>query len=151
MRRKDKEIKEKSQVEQVIQAARVCHLALADNGQPYVVPLNFGYRDGVVYFHSAREGRKIDMLKANPRVCLAFSSPGDLVQGDTACKWGQLFESVIAFGKARLVEDEDERRAGLDAIMAQYGGPEGEYPESKLKITAVIAVTINEMTGKRSG
>ena len=151
MRRKDKEIKDKDQIEQVIQDARVCHLAVADNGQPYVVPLNFGYRNGVVYFHSAREGRKIDMLKTNPRVCLAFSNPGKVVRGDTACKWGQAFESVIAFGEAHLVEGEDERRAGLDAIMAHYDGPEGEYPESKLKITTVIAVTINTMTGKRSG
>ena len=151
MRRKDKEIKDKGQVEQIVKNAQVCHLALADNGQPYVVPLNFGYRDGVVYFHSAREGRKIDMLKANPRVCLAFSNPGAIVQGETSCKWGQEFESVIAFGEARVIEDEAGKRAGLDAIMAQYGGPEGDHPDNKVKITAVIAVTINEMTGKRSG
>jgi len=151
MRRKDKEIKDKDQIVKIVQNAQICHLALADNGQPYVVPLNFGYRDGVVYFHSAREGRKVDMLKANPRVCLAFSNPGDIVRGETSCKWGQQFESVIAFGEARLIEDEAEKRAGLDTVMAHYGGQGGSYPENKLKITAVIAVALDEMTGKRSG
>ena len=85
MRRKDKEIKDKDQIEQIVQDARVCHLALADNGQPYVVPLNFGYREKTVYFHSARQGRKIDMLRANPRVCLEFSSLLELVQGEKSC------------------------------------------------------------------
>lgn len=151
MRRKEKEIKDKDQIEQIVQDARVCHLALADNGQPYVVPLNFGYRDGVVYFHSARQGRKIDTLKANPRVCLEFSNPRDIVRGETSCEWGQQFESVIAFGEARLIEDESEKIEALDTIMEHYGGQGGDYPDSKLKITAVIAVTLSQVTGKRSG
>ena len=151
MRRKDKEIKDKADIEQIVKKARVCHLALAADNQPYVVPLSFGYRAGVVYVHSAREGRKIDMLKANPRVCLAFSNPGEIVRGETSCKWGQQFESVIAFGKAKLVEDEAEKRAGLDTIMEHYGGQGGDYPENKLKMTAVVAVTLDETTGKRSG
>ena len=151
MRRKDKEIKDKAQIEQLIQDAQICHLALADNGQPYVVPLNFGYRDNTVYFHSARQGRKIDMLKANPRVCLEFSHPREIVQGETNCKWGQRFESVIAFGEARLIEDDSEKKEALDIIMEHYGGQGGDYPDNKLKITVVIAIPLDEMTGKRSG
>ena len=148
MRRKDKEIRDKTRIEQIIQDARVCRLALADNGQPYVVPLNFGYRDGVVYFHSARQGRKIDMLKANPRVCLEFSTALELVRGETPCDWGQRFQSVIAFGNARLIEDDAAKSAALDIIMAHYGGRGGDYPEKKLKMTAVIEVKLTEMTGK---
>ena len=150
MRRKDKEIKDKDQIEQIVQDARVCHLALADNGQPYVVPLNFGYRDNTVYFHSARQGRKIDMLTANPRVCLEFSTVLELVRGETNCEWGQRFKSVIAFGDARLVEDETEKREALDIIMAHYGGQGGDYPDKQLKITAVVEVKLTEMTGKGS-
>ena len=150
MRRKDKEIKDKTQIEHVIETARVCHLALSVDNQPYVVPLSYGYRNGTVYFHSARQGRKIDMLTANPRVCLAFSNPGAVVEKSTSCEWGQAYESVIAFGKARLIEDETEKRAALDTIMAHYGGGGGNYQENKLKITAVVAVALDEMTGKRS-
>ncbi len=151
MRRKDKEIKDKDKIEQLIREAQVCHLALADNRQPYVVPLNFGYRDNTVYFHSARQGRKIDMLKANPRVCLEFSNPREIVRGETNCEWGQRFESVIAFGEARFIEDETGKIEALDVIMEHYGGQGGEYPDNKLKITTVIAITLNEITGKRSG
>ncbi len=148
MRRKDKEINDKEKVEQIIQDAQVCRLAMADNGQPYVIPLNFGYRDGTVYFHSAKQGRKIDMLTANSRVCLEFSTVLELVQGETSCDWGQRFKSVIAFGNARLIEDETEKKEALDIIMAHYGGRGGDYTDKKLKITAVIEVTLTEMTGK---
>jgi len=148
MRRKDKEIKDKAQIEQIIGQAQVCHLALAADSQPYVVPLNFGYRDGSVYFHSASQGRKIDMLKANPRVCLAFSNPREIVRGATSCDWGQRFASVIAFGNARLVENEAGKREALDIIMAHYGGSGGDYPDKQLKITAVIEVKLAEMSGK---
>ncbi|MCP3952367.1 MAG: pyridoxamine 5'-phosphate oxidase family protein [Desulfobacterales bacterium] len=150
MRRKDKEIKDKDKIEEIVQDAQVCHLALAGNGQPYVVPLNFGYRDEVVYFHSARQGRKIDMLAANPRVCLEFSTVLELVQGETSCDWGQRFKSVIAFGNARLIEDETEKREALDIIMGHYGGQGGDYSDNKLKVTAVIEVKLTEMTGKGS-
>jgi uncharacterized protein len=148
MRRKDKEIKDKAQIEQIIADALVCRLALAVDNQPYVVPLNFGYRDNTVYFHCARQGRKIDMLTANPRVCLEFSVVLDLVRGETSCEWGQLFKSVLAFGNARLIEDEAEKSAALDIIMAHYGGRGGDYSDKKLKTTAVVAVALTEMTGK---
>jgi nitroimidazol reductase NimA-like FMN-containing flavoprotein (pyridoxamine 5'-phosphate oxidase superfamily) len=150
MRRKDKEIKDKDQIEHIVQDAQICHLALADNGQPYVVPLNFGYRDNTVYFHSARQGRKIDMLKANPRVCLEFSHPREIVRGETNCEWGQRFESVIAFGEARFIEDEAGKIEALDVILEHYGGQGGDYPDKQLKVTAVVEVKLTEMTGKGS-
>jgi nitroimidazol reductase NimA-like FMN-containing flavoprotein (pyridoxamine 5'-phosphate oxidase superfamily) len=151
MRRKDKEIKDKGQIEQIVQDAQVCRLALTDGHQPYVVPLNFGYRDDTVYFHSAAQGRKIEMLKGNPRVCLEFTTDLELVRADKSCDWGQRFKCVLAFGVARLLEDPAEKRKALDIIMAHYGGQGGDYEDSKLKITAVIAVKLTEMTGKGTG
>jgi len=151
MRRKDKEINDKARIEQIIQDAQICRLALAESGQPYVVPLNFGYRDDTVYFHSATQGRKIDMLKANPKVCLEFTTDLELVRAEKSCDWGQRFNCVIAFGEARLIEDNDAKREALDVIMAHYGGEGGDYSDGKLKITAVIAVKIDMMTGKGVG
>jgi len=148
MRRKDKEINDKERIEQIIQSAEICRLAMADGNQPYVVPLNFGYRDGTVYFHSATQGRKIDVLKANPKVCLEFTTDLELVRAEKSCDWGQRFNCVIAFGEAGLIEDKDAKREALDVIMAHYGGEGGDYSDGKLKITAVIAVKINAMTGK---
>jgi len=151
MRRKDKEINDKEQIEQVIQNAEICRLAMADGDQPYVVPLNFGYRDETVYFHCATQGRKIDVLKANPKVCLEFTTDLELVRAEKSCDWGQRFNCVLAFGQAHLLEDNDAKREALDVIMAHYGGKGGDYSGGKLKITAVIAVKIDTMTGKGSG
>ena len=151
MRRKDNEITDWNEIEKIIQSAKVCHLALADGSQPYVVPLNFGYQDKTVYFHSAAEGRKIEMLRANPRVCVEFSLPLDLVRAEKSCEWGQAFKSVIGFGTARFIEDSAVKRAALDMILAHYGVSGGAYSDKRVTMTAVIAVALTEITGKRSG
>ncbi len=148
MRRKDKEIKDPAEIEKIIRSARICRLAMAADNQPYVVPLNFGYQDNTVYFHSAAQGRKIDMIRANPRVCIEFSTVLDIVQGEKSCDWGQEFQCVIGFGRAQLVETEAEKIKALDIIMANYGGRGGDYSEKMLKITAVIKVPLTEVTGK---
>ena len=63
VRRKDKEIKDKEVIESIIKRATVCRIALSENNVPYIVPLSFGYKDNCLYFHSAPEGRKIDIIK----------------------------------------------------------------------------------------
>jgi len=151
MRRKDKEIKDKDQIEQIIRSAHICRLAMAHKDQPYVVPLNFGYRDNTVYFHSAAQGRKIDIIRDNPQVCLEFSTDLDLVRAEKSCDWGQRFKCVIGFGKAQLVEAAAEKKEALDIIMDHYDGQGGGYSEKRLKMTTVIKVVLTEMTGKRSG
>jgi len=83
-------------------------------------------------------------------VCVEFSILFDIVRAEENCKWGQKFESVIGFGNARLVEDADEKRRALDIIMDHYGGKGGDYPDKKLKLTAVIEVVLTGMTGKGS-
>ncbi len=149
IRRKDRQNKDKALQEAIIKVARVAHLGLCDNGQPYVVPLCFGYDSGVIYCHSALSGRKIELLKRNPQVCVEFSSDGALEIDPTACKWGLHYQSVIAFGKAELVIDVSEKKKGLDIIMAQYHGTAVGYSEKMLAGTAVIKIGIDQMTSKR--
>ncbi len=149
MRRREKQITETKQVEEILAQAQVCRLAMVDNGHPYVVPLNFGYRDGALYFHSALEGRKMDVLKADPRVCFEVDELVKMNKAAQACDWGVSFRSVIGTGTARMLETAAEKKAGLDIIMAQYSNRSFDYPEEKLAKTAVIQVTIHEMTGKQ--
>ncbi|MCJ7619404.1 MAG: pyridoxamine 5'-phosphate oxidase family protein, partial [Anaerolineae bacterium] len=66
MRRAEREIKDREAIEDILRRATVCRLAVCDGNVPYVVPLSFGYADNCLYFHSAREGRKIETIKANP-------------------------------------------------------------------------------------
>ena len=150
MRRSDREITERSAIEAVIRESLVCRLALSKDDQPYVVPLSFGYHDGVLYFHGAPEGQKVSMLKENDRVCFEFDTDVAVVEGDPACAWTMKYRSVIGFGKAVLVEDLEEKQAALDIIMSQYSDQAFSFPEPVLEHTAVIKVQIDSMTGKES-
>ncbi len=151
MRRKEKEITETTEVEAVIAEAKVCRMALCDGDTPYVVPLSFGYSDGTFYFHSAVEGRKIDIIGRNDRVCLELEAGVALKPGTKACDWGVSFRSVIGFGRASLIEDPDAKRRALDIIMGHYTPGAFEYSEAALAKTVVIRVDVTQMTGKRSG
>ena len=148
MRRKDKEVIDPDAIASVIRRSTVCRLAMSDDGQPYVIPMSFGYQDGAVYFHCAPEGRKIEILRKNPRVCIEFDVDCQLKTGDSACKWGFNFQSAIAFGVAAFIEDSTEKRAALDIIMRQYSNEVFTYPESAVDKIVVIKVTVTELTGK---
>jgi nitroimidazol reductase NimA-like FMN-containing flavoprotein (pyridoxamine 5'-phosphate oxidase superfamily) len=150
MRRREREIRDEAGVLEILEKGLVCRLGLYDGQYPYVVPMNYGYRNGRMYFHCAREGRKIDILKTNDRVCIEVDIDTRVVRGETPCRWTAKYRSVIGFGRARILDDEREKKAGLDVIMAHYGGSGGEYDEKSLQRTSLIEVVLENMTGKQS-
>lgn len=150
MRRKEKEITDREAIEAVIAAAPVCHLAMSDGTRPYVIPMSFGYRDKAFFFHSAREGRKIEILRDNPEVCITLETGVGLKTGAKACEFGIDFRSVVAFGRARFLEAPEEKRRALDILMRHYAAGDFDYADAVLAKTCVIRVDITEMTGKRS-
>ncbi|MCP4673635.1 MAG: pyridoxamine 5'-phosphate oxidase family protein, partial [Desulfobacula sp.] len=92
MRRKEKEIVEKSDIEAVIQKSIVCHLGLSDNNIPYIVPLCFGYQDNTIYVHGSLKGRKTDIIQKNQNICFEFDINTEIVKGENACKWGMKYK-----------------------------------------------------------
>jgi hypothetical protein len=127
---------------------------MCDGNAPYVVPTTYGYKEGVIYLHSSKAGRKMDVLKENDRVCIVVDTGHDLVQGplDSSCGSTIRFKSVIATGRAKLVEDEAEKRRGMDIIMAQMFGDQAfEYSPEGIRNMAIIKVDLESVTGKRSG
>jgi nitroimidazol reductase NimA-like FMN-containing flavoprotein (pyridoxamine 5'-phosphate oxidase superfamily) len=148
MRRHDRQITDRESIDSIIRRCRVCRLGMCDNGQPYIVPLNFGYDGESLYFHAAREGRKVDILARNKRVCFEFDIPGEVVPADQACGWGMRYESVIGSGEAEIVAGADAKTVGLDCIMRQYSGSDWTYPGQALEDTLVIRVRIREISGK---
>lgn len=151
MRRADREIADRKEIEDILRRSTVCRLALIDAGRSYLVPLCFGYDAGVLYFHSAPVGKKIDLLKINRNVCFEFEVDAKPVPADTSCGWTMRYRSVIGFGIAGFVEDFGEKRAALDVIMRQYAEGTHEYSDETLRKTAVIKVEIREISGKKSG
>jgi len=151
MRRKEKEILDREEIESIIRKADVCRLGLSDNNIPYIVPLNFGYRDSCLYFHTPKVGKKIDMIKGNNRVCFELDIDHEVVRADNPCDWNMKYQSVIGYGRAFLLEDIDEKRQALDVIIEDYSGQTGEYAEKLVDRLAVIKVQIESMTGKKAG
>ncbi len=149
MRRKEKQITNTADIEQILKQGQVCRLGFVDRNVPYIVPVSYGYKDQALYFHSAPGGRKIDLIKANPLVCFEVDELVKINKAARACDWGVSFKSVIGMGTARILETPAEKKAGLDNIMAHYSGRSFDYPEEMLAKTAVIKVTVQEMTGKQ--
>ena len=152
MRRHEREITDRTEIDRIIRESRAGRLGMCDDGRPYVVPLCFGYDGAAFYFHCAQEGRKIDALRKNPHVCVEFDRPMEVSGGEKPCSWGIRYESVIAFGTATPVEDLDEKKQALAHLMAQYAGPDKtfNYEDAPLDGTAVFRIDIERITGKAS-
>lgn len=155
MRRKDREITDPVEIDAILGRCQVCRLGFAVDDTPYIVPLNFGFRreDGrlTLFFHGAREGRKLDMMARNPGVCFEVDGAHRLMaDADHPEKCSMAYESVVGWGTARLLTDEAERRRALDCLMGHYGDrvPKA-YPEAALRAVTVFSVEVSECTGKR--
>jgi nitroimidazol reductase NimA-like FMN-containing flavoprotein (pyridoxamine 5'-phosphate oxidase superfamily) len=150
MRRSDRAITDPAELESILREAVVCRMGLCDGEVPYVVPMNYGYRDGSVFLHSAVEGRKIELLRKNPNVCLEFEKDVELVPAEAACSFSMKYRSVIASGKAVFLEGAEEKAQGLNVIMGQYTGKEFEFPPQALERIVVIRVDLEDCSGKHN-
>jgi uncharacterized protein len=151
MRRSDREIADQEEMFRVIDRAPYCHLALAADDEPYLIPLSFG-RDGrSIFFHTALGGEKIDFMVKNPVVRLAFECDVKLVSNEAeACEWSFSFHSVIARGRIHEVTDPDGKWRGLQAVMAHYSDREWTFPGPGVDRVRVWEILLTEMTGKRT-
>ena len=152
MRRKEKKITELKEIEAVIQKASVCRLGMAVDGMPYVVPVNFGYENNSIYVHCARDGRKLDMLRKNNLVCFEIDDNGTLTpKAGDPCNWGTSYKSIIGYGNAEFLEDEQEKKEGLDIIMRHYSDEETfTYKKNSVAAVVIIKITITSLSGKES-
>ena len=151
MRRQDRAITDQSALEAILRRATVCRIAMCDGQLPYVVPVCFGYAGDRLYLHCASAGRKVDVLKRNPRVCFEVDVDQEPIRGPQPCSWSIKYRSVIGFGNAVFVETHDEKRRALDLLMAHYGGEASSYPQDALDRVTIIRIDIESLTGKQAG
>ena len=153
MRKKDREIKDTKELEEILQKADVCRIAFAVDGVPYIVTMNFGYiwKDQLtLYFHCAKEGKKLELMKKNNMVCFEMDIDHELVQSENACDWGMKYRSIVGLGSLESITDEEEKKKGLDCIMDHYGfSGKKEYNEKVLNLTEILRLTVTEFTGKK--
>ena len=147
-------VTEKEQIEDIITKCTICYVGMADtDGTPYVIPMNFGYKEGVVYLHSAQEGRSIDILSRNPKICVTFSTDHALVfqHPQVACSYRMRSKSVIGWGKVAYEEDFSKKIEALDIIMHQYITKDFNYSDPAVKNVKIWKVALEEVTCKVFG
>jgi uncharacterized protein len=154
MRRKDRQIKDVAKMNEIINASSVCWVAMSRKNNPYIIPMNFGFKDQCIYLHSIGEGLKIDILKEFPRVCIAFGQNIELLPASDVCESDMNYQSVLVFGEAEFITDEDKKKEALDVIVRHYykemNRDELKYPEASFKKVVLIKIQIEKMTGKKS-
>jgi nitroimidazol reductase NimA-like FMN-containing flavoprotein (pyridoxamine 5'-phosphate oxidase superfamily) len=147
MRRADRLVDDRPAIDDVLHRADVLHLAMAGDDGPYVVPVNFGYDGERIWVHCAEEGRKLDLIAADPRVCFEACVDVRIVPG-RLCEWGTRYRSVVGFGTATLVSDPGERSRGLGILIEHYSGNPETVPPEMAAGVAVLRIDIASMTGK---
>ncbi|HNW50808.1 MAG TPA: pyridoxamine 5'-phosphate oxidase family protein [Prolixibacteraceae bacterium] len=147
-------IDDKETIEKVILSCRTCYLGLCDaENRPYVIPMNFGYRDGVIYLHSGQSGRKWEIMHSNPNACITFCSGDELAYQDeqVACSWRMKSSSVIAEGQIEFVDDFEEKKAVLKILMAHYSDREFQFKDPAVRNVGVFKMKIEKIHAKEFG
>ena len=152
MRKKQYEIKDVTVIEEILAKSEVCRIAMIDNGKPYIIPMNYGYKNNTIYFHSSPLGKKIEILKKNNLVCFEMEMNAQVVKKDIPCDWTTKYRSVIGYGTIEFITDNKQKKEGLDIIMAHYGKKDKNiYQDKNFEKTLVLKLNIEEMTGKQHG
>lgn len=154
MRRKDRKVTDVKNIREILEMCKTCHLAMIDGDEPYVLPMSYGYeiQDSalVLYFHSAKEGRKIDILTKNNKVCFEMCCEGEpLYAKETPCNSGYYYSSIHGFGRVSFVNDTEEKCHALTLIMRRQAGENICFTEKQAESVCVFKAVSIDFTGKR--
>lgn len=151
MRQAKREIKDARILEEILKGAIICRVAMIDGDLPYIIPFNYGYSQDCLYIHSAPEGKKLDLLRKDNRVCFEVEDTIGIDKGEVACDWTTSYRSVVGYGTVEILSDEDSKQQGLEIIMAQHGAPElTDFNPRNLDRMVILKLTITSLTGKQS-
>jgi nitroimidazol reductase NimA-like FMN-containing flavoprotein (pyridoxamine 5'-phosphate oxidase superfamily) len=152
MRKKEREIKDRTEIDALLERIETGHLGFCDGDQPYVLPFNYTYNrsKGTIYIHCADEGRKIDIINENPKVCFEVEEVGvDEDAVDQRCpEW---WKSVVAFGTIKFVEDIQVKLKALNDLIKKYGRSHKPATVGQAEKTTILVIEIQEVTGKFMG
>lgn len=156
MRRKDREVTEMEEIQQIFDDCKVCRIGIMDEDGPYIVPVNYGYvrEEGkvILYIHGAREGKKIDLIRKNANVGIEIDYKHELVEGDTACQYSYYYASIIGKGTASIIDNPREKLKALNVIMKHQTGrtfEEFQKNPNLEKAVAIIRIDLNEYSCKK--
>ena len=150
--KRERQITDREQILRILDTARVLHLGLAVDNEPYVVPMNYGYTMEadrlVLYLHSALRGKKLDMVRSKPKVFFELECDLTPFDGEKPCQYGLSYSSVMGRGTAQIVEDVEEKKRAMAVLMKSQTGTDFSFDDRMVQIVAVIRIDVAEYTAK---
>jgi nitroimidazol reductase NimA-like FMN-containing flavoprotein (pyridoxamine 5'-phosphate oxidase superfamily) len=150
MRRTERKIENEKIINKILSESIVCRIGLFDEEYPYVIPLNYGYKNNALYIHCATEGKKIDLIRKNNKVCFEIEESYKILEDEVSCKWTTKYRSVIGNGEIEIINDFKEKEKGLDVIMQQHGKMENAYYKKLVDRVFILKLSIKSVSGKES-
>ena len=152
MTKREFQITDEAKIREILDTAKVLHLGLAVDNEPYVVPMNYGYclEEGklTLYLHSAVRGKKLDMVRANPRVFFELDCDRMPFEGKVPCQYGLVYSSIMGRGTASIVEDVEEKKQAMSLLMKTQTGKDFSFEDRLVSIVSVIRIDVTEYTAK---
>ena len=152
MTRRERQVTDMNEIIRILDTAKVLHLGLVDGDEPYVVPMNYGYimenEKLTIYLHGAPRGRKIDLIRKNPKIFFEADCDITPFEGDVACRYGITYSSIMGRGTASIIDDIDEKKEALTFLMKTQTDKDFVFDEKIVNIVSVIKLDISEYTAK---
>lgn len=151
--RREQEVTDINEIIGILDRAKVVHVGMIDGDVPYVVPMNYGYTlensKLTLYLHGAKAGRKLDVLRANPKVFIEIDTDILPFEGKTACHYGICYSSIMGEGVAEIVEDAEGKKSGLSILMKTQTGKDFEFNDKMASVVTVIKIHVSDFTAKK--
>ena len=152
MTRREREVTDIGEIIKILDNAKVLHLGMVDGDEPYVVPMNYVYtlENGklTIWLHGAKRGRKLDVMRANPKVFFEMEYGITPFEGEIACKYGITYSSLMGRGVAEIVEDIEEKKSALSFLMKTQTGKDFEFEDKMAAVVSIIRIDVSEYTAK---
>ena len=151
--KREREVTDINEIKEILDKSMIVHVGMVDDGEPYVVPMNYGYtlEDGelCIYLHGATIGRKIDIINKNPKVFFEMECDVTPFEGKVACQYGTTYASVMGKGTAVVLDDVNDKIDGLSKFMKTQTGKDFTFDEKMVSIVNVIKITATSFTAKK--
>lgn len=151
--RREFEVTDRNEIIEILDKCKIVHVGMVDGDEPYVVPMNYGYKieddQLILYLHGAEKGRKMSLIAENPKVFIEMNCDVLPFQGKLACQYGTSYASLMGSGKAEIVEDTEVKKEALSLLMKTQTGKDFEFNDKMADIVGVIKVSVDEYTAKR--
>lgn len=153
MTRRERQVTDMAEICGILDRCKVVHIGLVDGDEAYVVPMNYGYTmengELTLYLHGACRGRKIDLMRKNPKVFFEMECDLQPFEGDVACRYGLAYSSLMGRGLAEIVEDVEEKMTCMTRFMKTQTGKDFTFNEKLVGVVSVIRIRVTDYTAKR--